>query len=262
MEHQAGHASAASNHDGPGIGRRVKVYWDGEGCHFQGTVTEQDQQGRVKVSYDDGDEHWEDNWSTVAMNDPHYDASLELARRLQEAENVEAKRSADDLNPKCDMRIDRRNTPRSPLSSSPSHCSNRPPSQCSSSTDGIQGGTSTSGTGSSQCSSSTDTAGSIQSSRSTSRTASTGYTTAKDWKGKGKRQRADTSSDDEETLAIYDRRYHRESAGPHHFESLTLAHSLHEAEVVEAKRLADREAAQEAADAALAQKLQDEDSEQ
>ena len=35
------HASAASN-DGPDIGQRVKVYWDGEGRHFDGTVTERD----------------------------------------------------------------------------------------------------------------------------------------------------------------------------------------------------------------------------
>ena len=70
MEHQAGHASAASNDDGPEISRRVKVYWDGEGCHFQGTVTERDQQGRVKVCYDDGDEHWEDNWSILEIITP------------------------------------------------------------------------------------------------------------------------------------------------------------------------------------------------
>ena len=49
---------------------RVKVYWDGEGRHFQGTVTERDQQGRVKVCYDDGDEHWEDNWSLMQRITP------------------------------------------------------------------------------------------------------------------------------------------------------------------------------------------------
>ena len=68
--HQAGYASAASNDDGPEIGRRVKVYWDGEGRHFQGTVTERDQQGRVKVCYDDGDEHWEDDCSIIETSTP------------------------------------------------------------------------------------------------------------------------------------------------------------------------------------------------
>ena len=64
--HMEIHASAASN-DGPAIGRRVKVYWDGEGRHFHGTVTERDQHGWVKVCYDDGDEHWEDGWSKMAF---------------------------------------------------------------------------------------------------------------------------------------------------------------------------------------------------
>ena len=39
------HASTdAASNDGPEIGQRVKVYWNGEGRHFQGTVTERDQQ--------------------------------------------------------------------------------------------------------------------------------------------------------------------------------------------------------------------------
>ena len=60
------HASVVSN-DGPEIGQRVKVYWNGEGRHYDGAVTERDQQGRVKVCYDDGDERWEDDWSTMAF---------------------------------------------------------------------------------------------------------------------------------------------------------------------------------------------------
>ena len=58
--HTWSQASAASN-NGPEIGRRVEVYWNGEGRHFQGTVTERDQQGRVKVCFDDSDERWEDD---------------------------------------------------------------------------------------------------------------------------------------------------------------------------------------------------------
>ena len=61
LEHHAAHALETFNERSPKIGQRVKVYWDGEGCRFQGTVTERDQQGRVKVCYDDSDERWEDD---------------------------------------------------------------------------------------------------------------------------------------------------------------------------------------------------------
>lgn len=52
-------AAASSRGDGPSMGDRVKVWWEGDEKWFEGTVDKFNQKtGKYRVTYDDGDQRW------------------------------------------------------------------------------------------------------------------------------------------------------------------------------------------------------------
>ena len=49
------------------VGQRVSVYWKHDRRTYLGTISDQDAtSGHVHVIYDDGDEYWESEWSSIA----------------------------------------------------------------------------------------------------------------------------------------------------------------------------------------------------